>query len=784
MKQFAFVIFLLVLFVLQSFSQENRNLLTKIEFVVQLAEEIEWPNEAEKQKIRIAYYGSEPVDINAVLSKINNLKIKSKSIQFTVFSNISDIQDVEILILSSDIDNRLYDILLKVAGKQILVVSDESKCVYCTMINLKQNSSAYGFELNKMNFWMQGLKYTDRLLEHNGIELDLAGLLRQNASSMATDRELVRQQQKQMERQLQLISRQKKELSIQQISINNQKAKLILQQELQIVQSNKIILSNENIAQKLEELKEQKDEIDKQKQLIEVQKNDIISRIEVLEQQNAQIARQKLKILNQNNVLKELGLNIAFQKSIMYIISFALLFVLIIGLYVYRIYRQKQKVNKILESKNLEISAQSEELMSITDNLVEANNQLEKLSIVAAKTDNAIMLVDNKGDIEWINDAYVRLYGYTFDEILENKGSTIFQLSTNSDIEELFFHVINKRESVHYESKTESKDGHSFYVRTTLSPIIDEDELVNRLVAIETDVSDMRKAQQEISSQAFEFREINEMLSDQKGLLEAKNENINASIRSAEIIQSTILPQNKDLNERFETFVLYRPKEIVSGDFYWHAKFSPKHSTDEYHFYAAVDCTGHGVPGAFMSVIGSRLLSEIVFIDKVIEPNKILKSLNKKFVRALNQKITDNRDGMDVSLIRIKYEKDKKMTEFVFSGAKRNLYIAKANNDEITIVKGNRRKIGGPKTRNMQEFAQQKFECEFGTTFYLTSDGFVDQNNPIRKRYGTKRFLEKLSQIKNLSMPDQLEQINKDLEAYMEYSDQRDDITIMAVKII
>jgi PAS domain S-box-containing protein len=631
---------------------------------------------------------------------------------------------------------------------------------------------------------MQNLKYNSGIFKLNGTEINNSDIFKQNKDTSFVHTEIIVQQQKQMEKQLKIISRQKGDLIQQQNSIESQKKDLEEQKIIQLNQLTKIKLANNSIAKKIMELDSQKIEIDKQNYLIKTQKQNIVARNEILEQQKREIERQKDRIEIQSEILTRQGISIAVQKSIVFIISFALIFFIFLFIYIYKNYRQKNRVNEILEFQNHQIIAQKVELETNARHMEAVNEELEKLSLVASKTDNAITLIDSNGQLIWINDAFTRLYGYTLKELIELKGNNIFVISTNLDIKEYFFHSINKRESVHYESKAQNRDGHTFYIRTTLSPIIDKDGLVSRLVAIDTDVSDKHKAEQEIYSQAFELREINDMLMDQKELLQAKNENINASIRSAEIIQSTILPHISELNEKFTSFVLYRPKEIVSGDFYWYGKYMDKANDKEYYFYAAVDCTGHGVPGALMSLIGSRLLNEVLYIDKIIEPKDILTNLNSKFERALKQDLNDNRDGMDIALLRLDYSENEKNVSAVYCGAKRNLFIALPNENVLSVVPGNRKKIGGPRTRNIEEFTQEELVFEKDTIFYLTTDGYIDQSNAARKRYGTKRLLQKLAEIKDLPMVSQNKELNTNLDIFMSHTDQRDDITILAIKII
>ena len=137
--------------------------------------------------------------------------------------------------------------------------------------------------------------------------------------------------------------------------------------------------------------------------------------------------------------------------------------------------------------------------------------------------------------------------------------------------------------------------------------------------------------------------------------LKNAEEQIKGSIRYAKTIQQAMLPSIEELNNQFDSFIVFRPKDIVSGDFYWYAQ------VNEYIYIAVVDCTGHGVPGAFMSLIGTRLLDEIIIQNKISSPAEILTQINQKIKLALKQKESSVADGMDVCLCRFEAKTNKNL---------------------------------------------------------------------------------------------------------------------------
>ncbi|MCS6989758.1 MAG: SpoIIE family protein phosphatase [Chloroherpetonaceae bacterium] len=251
------------------------------------------------------------------------------------------------------------------------------------------------------------------------------------------------------------------------------------------------------------------------------------------------------------------------------------------------------------------------------------------------------------------------------------------------------------------------------------------------------------------------------------------NANITASIAYAQKIQQAILPSAEKISAAFPRhFIIYKPKDIVSGDFYWF------HDLGDSRIVAVCDCTGHGVPGAFMSMIGNALLNQIVIEKGFTAPSVILEELHKSIRAALKQ--SDNpsvelQDGMDVCLARIESDK------IIFAGAKRPLYAVQ--NDELIELKGDRYSIGGRQRETERKFAQRELPLETTTTLYLTTDGYIDQANSQRESFGSKRFKDLLKAISSLDVEEQKTKLDSELSLHQQNEAQRDDITLMGIVI-
>jgi len=236
------------------------------------------------------------------------------------------------------------------------------------------------------------------------------------------------------------------------------------------------------------------------------------------------------------------------------------------------------------------------------------------------------------------------------------------------------------------------------------------------------------------------------------------------------------LPDLKKLETLLpHSFVLYEPKDIVSGDFYWYTE------KKEHLWIAAVDCTGHGVPGAFMSLIGSSLLRRVTHPLEDANMGQVLKEFNDEVRKTLkqDQAASSSQDGMDVAICKI----DKNRRQIEFAGANRPFYLIQ--NKELIEVKGDKIPIGGSQfISENNKFTNHKFQLKPGDTFYLFSDGYADQfGGPKGKKLLTKRFKSYLIEIQGLSMAKQKQALINKLKAWRNDLEQVDDIMVIGIRM-
>lgn len=261
-------------------------------------------------------------------------------------------------------------------------------------------------------------------------------------------------------------------------------------------------------------------------------------------------------------------------------------------------------------------------------------------------------------------------------------------------------------------------------------------------------------------------------IKDTNLIISQKNNEITDSINYAKRIQTAILPEPETVKNHLpHSFILYLPKDIVSGDFYWVAE------KGGFQFIAVADCTGHGVPGAFMSVIGVNQLNDIILEKSITEPTTILEELNRSINKALKQNQNDINDGMDIALLKIN-PRDKTID---YAGAYRPLYYVR--NKELTEIKATKSSIGGFDRDKEKKFASTRLQLQAGDMVYLSTDGYADQfGSEKNKKITTRNFKRMLVNICGQTLPEQEKHLLDFFNAYKAGYEQTDDVLIAGLR--
>jgi len=270
----------------------------------------------------------------------------------------------------------------------------------------------------------------------------------------------------------------------------------------------------------------------------------------------------------------------------------------------------------------------------------------------------------------------------------------------------------------------------------------------------------------EVLQQKFELEKKNLLIAE-------KNKEMTDSLNYAKRIQGAILPKTELITQSFpDSFIVYMPKDIVSGDFYSFAKKNGKV------IIAAADCTGHGVAGAIMSMIGSSLMNQIINEKGISDPAEILNQLNSGIIEALKQNENSSHDGMDVSLCAF----DQQQSEVIFSGANRPLWLVR--NGNLETFKSDKFPIGGLQIDHSESFTSQNIKLLKNDTIYIFSDGYADQfGGMLGKKLMTKKFKEILLSINDKPMPEQGIYLQQFIKDWMGDVEQVDDIMVIGIKI-
>jgi len=383
-------------------------------------------------------------------------------------------------------------------------------------------------------------------------------------------------------------------------------------------------------------------------------------------------------------------------------------------------------------------------LHDLTDRKKNEKN-LARLASFPEQNPNPIVEMDLTGNITYINIACRE----KFPDITDLKFGHPLLLS----FKEVFLKIISGEI---LDSAEEIKVAKKYYIqRTRLMPEMGLIRVFN------TDITSQKEVEE---------------------LIREKNKDITDSINYAQRIQRSILPTEKDLKEILDDhFVLYRPKDIVSGDFYWaHSVTAHDNDRQKYKLIAAADCTGHGVPGALMSIVGSTLLNQTIKNPDINSPAQALDFLNLELPKNLKAQTPGEeiRDGMDITMVAITQEKLK----MHFAGANNPIYIVRKK--QLIELKGDKQPISGSASDVKKNFTNHTMDLEKGDLVYLFTDGFADQfGGPKGKKFKYKQLQDKLVEFSDLEMGEQKEELIKIFENWKGDLEQVDDVLLIGVKI-
>jgi len=418
-----------------------------------------------------------------------------------------------------------------------------------------------------------------------------------------------------------------------------------------------------------------------------------------------------------------------------------------------------------------EIVVQSERLASQSDGLMMVNSELEQMSLVIQQTDNSVAILDKRGNFEWWNKAFTKLFEHRFALFAELSFKDM-QSKLRPD---LYEHIRNYKladGTITYTSVDPVSENNSIWFQTTITPVFNKNDELYRFVVIDINITQIKKAEREIQEQHAQIEQ-------QRDHILKQTNDILDSILYAKRIQEALLPPVLLIEGVLpDSFIAFIPRDLVSGDFYW------LYHNEDTTIFAVADCTGHGIPGAFMSMLGITLLKEIVSRMENYVASEILNLLSSRVIAMLHQrgKSGEANDGMDICICVYSENQD-----FIqYSGANNPLYLIRRNNldnSELIEYKPDKMPIG-IYMNEVKEFTNTLVPFQKSDTIYLFSDGFVDQfGGAENKKFFTKRFKNILLEIQHLDMYEQKSFLEKQFYDWKGDNEQVDDVLIMGVRL-
>ena len=380
------------------------------------------------------------------------------------------------------------------------------------------------------------------------------------------------------------------------------------------------------------------------------------------------------------------------------------------------------------------------------------------IDAILAKLNSLIVVVNQQGKVEYVSPSTKRMLGFEPEQLLGEGwwDLTRIDILEREAVKELTMQQLQQNsmvESLPYERLLKTATGGDKWIlwNTSKGPS-------NTLIGIGHDITDRKKAEQKLIEKHKE--------------LEQQNKDMLDSIQYASRIQEAILPDIEKIKNAFsDAFVLYQPKDVVSGDYYFFYQRGSKS------FVAAVDCTGHGVPGALMSIIANGILKEVIVKKGITEPSEILYALDEELFAALNKKGEITSDGMDVALAVF----DSENNSVRYSGAFRPMILLRDN--ELIEFEANRYPIGF--YADVEKiFVSKEIEFKKEDTFYFFTDGYCDQfGGELKKKFNKKRFKELLLSLQGMEMKEQHSFLQYALLNWRQGEPQMDDVCIIGVRI-
>ncbi len=506
----------------------------KVAYIYRFTEHIEWYNKTNLKLFTIGVLDGNELTLKKFNYLAQNRKIKNLQIKIIPISTLNQLkkENLEIVYVGSKYNPEIVDVFTSVSGKNTLIISDNCQTKEAVMINFlpSAENDAVLFEVNKRNAINEDLIIHPDILLMGGTYLDVRALFRQKEQELVHEKEKLKRSKEEVVKQNQVIQSQDKIISEKESIIQSFNQKIQKQESELERQKDELRSLMEEIDQKKILLEQKLRVLRKQDAQIKKQQEDIGRTKFDLERQKKKLEEQRILIEKQENVLDNQLSELRYQRNVLY--AFVIMFVLILSLvyFIYKSFIIKKRANIRLKSYNDEILAQNEEITSQREEikiaytkLEQANHELEKLSIVASNTKNAVLITNADADIEWVNEGFTSLFGYKLGELVNKFGRNLISASSYEEIEEKLKECRRSKKTVEYLALNNTKQGEELWMHTSLTPILGEDGEVKKFIIIEANVTDLKNAEESIKNQKIEIEQQRDKIEAQRDRLESQN---------------------------------------------------------------------------------------------------------------------------------------------------------------------------------------------------------------------------------------------------------------------
>ncbi len=796
MKKQIYIIIIFCLIVVQtqkSYSQNKESNL-KVAYIYNFIENIDWQEGSIKNEFVIGYYGNSDDMMKSLGNLSNSKKIKEKNVMIIRYSSLNLVQTPfpQAIFVSSENNGDIGFINNKIENENVLLITDNVDNQKFVMLNFIYNlENELSFQINKKTIAGHNLKILPELLLLGGSEIDIKKLYKEKEEELKVEKERVEQLRKEVEKQEAELKKQRLEVEelANKIAVKQEELKLQtaeLKQEIlkSKEQKKRLSLIHKKVFEKENQLDQRNRDIAKQEKVINDQtktvedsKNKLSELDEEIIVKQEQIKHKEIELAEKEEQLGIKDTKINQQQNQLIGILAILLIILSLSFLLIRSYRAVKKAKNEIEKQKTEVLEKNEELVAAEEELRQNNEELltlndnlkeqhriihekdKKYRTLFESSNDAISII-NGGKFTDCNKAMVEMLGYKnkseFLHLEPHQLSPEIQSDGRSS-EEMADDVIkiaidkgvNKFEWIHKRA-----DGSLFPAEVWLTAMKMKKETVIHTVI--RDLSEQKAAEQ--------------IILKSKEKIEKAHKDITDSINYAKTIQEALLTKEAIIDNWInEYFILFKPKDRVSGDFYYINKIN------NFLIITAADCTGHGVPGGFLTMLGITFLHEAVKHKEVTKASEILEMLRSNIKDTFSSFGSQNASGLDIALCVI----DTETGYMQFAGAYNPLLIIR--NNELIQYKATRNPIGNyPKEK---DFENNEIQLQKDDLFYIFSDGYPDQfGGEKRKKFTMKRFKDLLMKNHKLSLPKQKEAIEENLMEWQSDNDQVDDIILIGVK--